>query len=614
MKKTVKKVLAVILAAALITGCIAITAFAVATEPEWTCTGAFTKTSQEAGTYTFMPTGTGNKYYASGDGIGLDVTSVLKDVLKDNEKVTLKVSFDYTITPAEGKTASVADFMLCAKPGNAEYEGTYFEKASGVYRAKVRGPLTADGSKHTYTNEITVTKADIEPFTTLEFTFWRIDCSTVESLSFSNTSVAVLNENTLAWSKGNAPAAPTFYNDENGDVVFRQTAPAAGYQTLQCNLISELNRLKGDLDEVAVKISFSFRADLIDTNVKVTGNVTARTVGSYSGNILNGTNNAMLKDEYQKKNYPITGEWQTVSITIPVTEKEASLNSFGLCFSGITNIGNISAIEYKNAKVETVSILKSQQVTVGEDLTLNCVALINGDTSEYSVRFTRNGKSVIDEGTAEGNKKTFSYSGITPQCMTDVVTVELLHGEDVADTKTFSVKNYCEQIYKNGSDSLKTLVAAMLAYGTEAQNYAGYNTDNLANDSKVVSFDGLEQTLPADGIRNTDEIGTDSANRVLAAAVHFDSVIKICFKVSSEEKVLVDGEEVTPENGYVYSSGILATGFANAHTVEIVKNGATVSKVTYNVNAYIAQKWNSESMQNLVRALACFGDAAEAYK
>ena len=71
---------------------------------------------------------------------------------------------------------------------------------------------------------------------------------------------------------------------------------------------------------------------------------------------------------------------------------------------------------------------------------------------------------------------------------------------------------------------------------------------------------------------------------------------------------------MTPENGYVYTSGIKATGFAGEHTVEVVKSGVTVSKVTYNVNAYIAQKWDSESMQNLVQALACFGDAAKAYK
>ncbi len=619
MKKAVKKMLAVVLVSALVIGCIAITAFATATAPEWTCTGAFAKTSQEAGTYTFMPTGTGNKYYAEGDGLGLDVTSVLKDVLKDNEKVTLKVSFDYTITPAEGKKANFGDFMLCAKLGNAEYKGTYFEKASGVvYRAKVRTAaaypaLVADGTKHTYTNEITVTRAEVEPFNKLELTFWRIECSTVESLSFSNTSVAVLDENTLVWKKGLAPADPTFYNDENGDVVFRQKAPTTyGHETLQCNLISKLKELRGGLNEAAVKITFSFRADLIDTNVKVTGNVTARTVGNYSGNIINVTNN-MLKDEYQKKNWPITGEWQTVSITIPITEKETSLNSFGLCFSGINNIGNISAIEYKNAKVETTSILKSQQVSVGEDLTLNCTAIVNGDTNAFSARFTRSGKTVTDKGTAEGNKMTFTYAGITPQCMTDTVIVELLQGDEVVESKTFSVKSYCEKVYQLNADA-RTLVAALLSYGAAAQEYAGYKTDNLANDSKVVSFAELQPVKPEDGIRNVDEIGTDDKNRVMAATVYFDSVIKIRFKVSAEEKVLVDGKEVAPENGYVYTSGIKAMGFADEHTVEVVKGTNTVSKVTYNINAYIAQKWDSENMMNLVQALACFGAAAKAYK
>ncbi len=612
MKKAVKKVLAAICAAALVIGCIAITAFAAA--PEWTCTNTFTKKGTA-----FIPATTGTKYAP----ITLDVTDSLKNMLGTKDSVKAGIRFDYKVTLKEGVTSvnTPNTILKGTLASGATYAGEHFALQGGTaYWPKSRDnkdaypKLVIDGKAHTYSNEITLTKADIENFSKIELVLWKIEnIENFAAIEFSNTSVAVLDENTLVWEKANAPAHPTFYNDENGDVVFRQTAPTAGYQTLQCNLVSKLKELRGGLNEAAVKITFSFRADLIDTNVKVTGHVTARTVGSYSGNILNGTNNAMLKDEYQKKNCPITGEWQTVSITIPVTEKETSLNSFGLCFSEITNIGNISAIEYKNAKVETTSMLKSQQVSVCEDLTLNCTAIVNGDTNAFSARFTRNGKTVTDKGTAEENKMTFTYAGITPQCMTDTVTVELLQGKDVVDTKTFSVKSYCEKVYQLYPDA-RTLVAALLSYGAAAQKYAGYKTDNPANVSKVVSFDGLQPVKPEDGIRNVDAIGADDNNRVMAATVYFDSVIKIRFKVSAEEKVLVDGKIVAPENGYVYTSGIKATGFADEHTVEVVKGTNTVSKVTYNVNAYIAQKWDSENMKNLVQELACFGAAAKAYK
>ncbi len=617
MKKTVKKVLAAVLVSALVTGCIAITAFATATAPEWTCTADFTKTGTA-----FIPAKTGTKYAP----ITLDVTDSLKNMLGTKDSVKAGIRFDYKVTLKEGITSvnTPNTILKGTLASGATYAGEHFALQGGTaYWPKSRDnkdaypKLVIDGKAHTYSNEITLTKADIENFSKIELVLWKIEnIENFAAIEFSNTSVAVLDENTLVWEKANAPAHPTFYNDENGDVVFRQTAPTAGYQTLQCNLISKLQELRGGLNEAAVKITFSFRADLIDTSVKVTGNVTARTVGSYSGNILNGTNNAMLKDEYQKKNCLITSEWQTVSITIPITEKETSLDSFGLCFSGINNIGNISAIEYKNARVETTSILKSQQVSVGEDLTLNCTAIVNGDTNAFSARFTRSGKTVIDKGTAEGNKMIFTYAGITPQCMTDTVIVELLQGDEVVESKTFSVKSYCEKVYnsKDSNANVKTLVAALLSYGAAAQEYAGYKKDNLANDSKVVSFDGLQPVKPEDGIRNVDEIGTDDKNRVMAATVYFDSVIKIRFKVSAEEKVLVDGNEVVPENGYVYTSGIKAMGFADEHTVEVVKGTNTVSKVTYNVNAYIAQKWDSENMKNLVQALACFGAAAKAYK
>ena len=350
MKKAVKKVLAAICAAALVIGCIAITAFAAA--PEWTCTNTFTKKGTA-----FIPATTGTKYAP----ITLDVTDSLKNMLGTKDSVKAVIRFDYKVTLKEGVTSvnTPNTILKGTLASGATYAGEHFALQGGTaYWPKSRDnkdaypKLVIDGKAHTYSNEITLTKADIENFSKIELVLWKIEnIENFAAIEFSNTSVAVLDENTLVWEKANAPAHPTFYNDENGDVVFRQTAPTAGYQTLQCNLVSKLKELRGGLNEAAVKITFSFRADLIDTNVKVTGHVTARTVGSYSGNILNGTNNAMLKDEYQKKNCPITGEWQTVSITIPVTEKETSLNSFGLCFSEITNIGNISAIEYKNAKV-----------------------------------------------------------------------------------------------------------------------------------------------------------------------------------------------------------------------------------------------------------------------
>ena len=181
MKKTVKKVLAAILTAALITGCIAITAFATATEPEWTCKSNITRTHDGEGTYTFTPnSGASNTYFP----LSADVTAALKKAIENgSEKVTLKVSFDYTITPADNKTPVIKEFMLCANPGDAEYKGTYFESASGVYRPKVRNAaaypaLVADGTKHTYTNEITVTRAEVEPFDKLELTFQNLNSPT----------------------------------------------------------------------------------------------------------------------------------------------------------------------------------------------------------------------------------------------------------------------------------------------------------------------------------------------------------------------------------------------------------------------------------------------------
>ena len=77
--------------------------------------------------------------------------------------------------------------------------------------------------------------------------------------------------------------------------------------------------------------------------------------------------------------------------------------------------------------------------------------------------------------------------------MTDIITVEILYG-DQSVTQTYTVRQYAEYILEGDYDEVtKQLVRDMLNYGAMAQEYFGYNAENLAN----ADIDGAgQQAIP----------------------------------------------------------------------------------------------------------------------
>ena len=63
----------------------------------------------------------------------------------------------------------------------------------------------------------------------------------------------------------------------------------------------------------------------------------------------------------------------------------------------------------------------------------------------------------------------------------------------------------------------------------------------------------------------------------------------------------------------VYTDDIKASGFGTIHTIEVKVNGETVSKVEYNVNAYIKAKNADAKIGALVKSLSNYGVSAVAY-
>ena len=293
-----------------------------------------------------------------------------------------------------------------------------------------------------------------------------------------------------------------------------------------------------------------------------------------------------------------------------------------------------SAISISAAE-EVTGTIEGASLNIGSSLTLDYYATFSADEEKVSMRFTSssgritNVKGVYDE---EKEMFKFSYTGINPQCMTDEISAELLYNNTVlAEKEAYNVKEYCDnQVTKSASelgytDSLlilfRTLIADMLVYGRESQEYKSYKLDKLADASQWVSVNASEFTMPA-GVREVS--GNDDVNnRVVALGVNMSNVNRIYFKIKLTDDVSVElngkaiekSDLILNEDGvYVlYSEEIKATGFDNVYTLTLTEAGNVISTVKYNVNAYIVNKYADSEVGDIVKALSNYGASAEAY-
>lgn len=143
-------------------------------------------------------------------------------------------------------------------------------------------------------------------------------------------------------------------------------------------------------------------------------------------------------------------------------------------------------IDVTNFKVSSVSVSLESNITMNYKVLKKDAA---GFEKLY-IEFIRNGKTVIVSDYTEQNEYlVFSYKDIAPQAMKDTVTA-VLYGERNNITYSsepfdFSVSEYAygmlERCGGSPYEKLRTLLVDLLNYGSAAQNYQNYKTDDLIN-------------------------------------------------------------------------------------------------------------------------------------
>ena len=184
--------------------------------------------------------------------------------------------------------------------------------------------------------------------------------------------------------------------------------------------------------------------------------------------------------------------------------------------------------------------------------------------------------------------------------MTAIITAQMTDGDRRGNSYTYSVQQYAKYILEHPDlyPDEQDLVKAMLNYGTWAQEYFGYNTDNFASDIMPYRYDtyirGVRSFINDYQFNGNTYIG-DTGIRLKSANLELESelVMNICFDGTIPSgAVFKYGDEVLRTrkvNGFTMVSikGITASQIDNDFTITLYdRNGNSLGSVTYSPYNY----------------------------
>ncbi len=302
--------------------------------------------------------------------------------------------------------------------------------------------------------------------------------------------------------------------------------------------------------------------------------------------------------------------------------------------------GTIKYIKWGPSTSTVTPAINAAQVMLGNDLSISfytslpTVAPVQG---VWAIRVTMNGNVTyipVSQGCLSNistNEYSFLYTGITPQCMGDTITVELVAynastgssvGSAYASLSDYSVKKNLTNLQATyASDAkLMALIADTLKYGAAAQTYVGYKTDSLVTSGVNTSAGSAANPGAADNIYSVT--ASNGSTYFKGCSVYYDyGVNRLCFAYTTNAAnvtVSINGVAYTPAfDGTTYTvmtEALSSLEFDKVHTVTLSVDGVVVQTLTYSVNAYAYRMaGNGNANAALALALYRYGISAEAY-
>ncbi len=370
----------------------------------------------------------------------------------------------------------------------------------------------------------------------------------------------------------------------------------------------------------------------------------------------------------------ICGQVLEVSQSIPATGHSYTYTDIGdgthteactLCNSSVTGEHTFTDGSCICGAVEVLVPTVDKEITIGHtlnlasDISVNFVvsgAAFEGfdmDTVYAECRYydyvgNERGEErvIILNPVPNGKYYYFTLEGLTAVHMTNELTTVIYGTKDgqpyYSPTDTYSIADYAySQLGKEGvADSLKTLCADLLRYGTNAQIYKGYRTDALADSAMSDAHRAYLSDIDNVTFGNTNLYLNDLEIAPVAwvgKALNLDSKVELKFIFNAKnydgelselnlqvaytdakgnpKTATVDHCEVYNENLGYYSftlDTLLAAELRSVVSVQVYAGGTPVScTLQYSADTYGNNK--TGTLLDLCKALFAYSDSAKAY-
>lgn len=364
-----------------------------------------------------------------------------------------------------------------------------------------------------------------------------------------------------------------------------------------------------------------------------------------------GDNKIALYDNYGNK----IADDLTVNSRGEVTvelEQLAQDTPTPMLYSGVTLLTHEFRIASTKADADdTVLKFSGASLTLYNDISINyrvSKALLeeNGYTNPY-VKFVLNGKeTIVNTYREDGDKYVFDFANLAPNQMNDTIYATLYATKDgkleASEVTQYSVADYCYNMLekyasKEGYTQFCTLLVDLLNYGAASQEYTDYKIDALVNASLTEAQKAMGTSVMRDLSSVFNKEYETISNPTIAwkgATLKLEDSVAIRFTIETEDisnmvATIRCGEqqwciahsefvELGNNRYYVYFEGLNAAQMSDTVYATITQADTAVSNtVAYSIESYAYSKLNStdtsETLQNLLKAMMKYGDAAKAY-
>ena len=286
--------------------------------------------------------------------------------------------------------------------------------------------------------------------------------------------------------------------------------------------------------------------------------------------------------------------------------------------------------------VDNLAVKDVAAKVAGYSCTLNGNVGLNFHMAMSSIALEDNYDDVTVEFTLDDETQTVAYAdakqddagyvvftcNVPVKEMTEPITAEVYNGDTKLGTSKYTVKEYADAILSDvityGQEV--PLVQAMLNYGSYAQKYFGYRTEDLANGDTHLGdtvLDDVEQSTfepyKENISRGNDDVKLYGASLVLESV----TTLRLYFTGAQVDTATCEAGELIQKGSYYYIDieNILPQKLAEDYTVTLNYGEGESVDITYNCMAYCYQALSSsnENLKNLVRALYLYNQAAMDY-